>query len=458
MPTRVLQALEDSVIREKLRHKLPKNVKSPDLKSKYPTLLVKALPRAYFDLGILAESLLRESDVNLTVLEKHVKSLFKITLADNVLKAKSTSLFLDNIITTNNMVKEITNETLQYDKELSLKDCEIIGHPDIITKTHVFEIKTSGKIKDSWTKFLLQTFCYAALAPATVKQVHVVLPLQCHIWSFTLSEWSTRKEFTKLLTDYKAPTEDYSKEGIVMRGMFKIGSHISKKGKLFTTIEKLDSSYPFQLFLSMSTKLNFSDEEIAKTSQIVQYKKLRVYVHAPYVLNLCDTKEYIVDTLINLMNVSHACGFQGVVVHVGKSVKKTEEDALKIMKDNIMNILNNSEGHLILETPAGQGTEVLTTSDSFIDFVVNKVKNSKLKVCVDTCHVFACGTYPQEYLEEVASKCKERLKLIHFNDSQTDFNSRVDRHATIGRGKIPFQFLMKCADIGRKLNIDMLSE
>jgi deoxyribonuclease-4 len=40
------------------------------------------------------------------------------------------------------------------------------------------------------------------------------------------------------------------------------------------------------------------------------------------------------------------------------------------------------------------------------------------------------------------------LKALHLNDSKKDFNSRVDRHASIGKGELgmtPFEFIMNDA-------------
>lgn len=454
---RVLQALESSTLRTKLRAKIPKTfLEPPELEFKYPTLLIKSLPKTYFDLGILSEVLLRLNDFDLP---KTVKHLFKVDLAQNVLKSKSTLHYIDAIKQTRTLIITTSdNQALQYNKELVLNNIQ--GHPDIITQSHVFEVKTSGRIKQDWSKFVLQAFCYAALAPA-VKHVHVVLPLQKHLHSFDLAQWPKRKEFTEILSNIQPPDEDFKLAGKLLQSSFNIGTHISKQTKLSKTLSELPSSQiPFQLFLSLSSKLNMTDEEIALCSQITSSKNLNIYVHAPYIVNLCDTKEYIAETIAKQMNVAHACGFRGVVIHVGKSTKLPMTTALENMKNNILVILNNSSGILYLETPAGQGTEVLTTLPEFMNFVTDSINHPRLKVCVDTCHVFASGTQPDEYLDAISNNptWRSKLALIHFNDSETDFNSKVDRHADIGCGKIEFPRLLHCAEIAHKLKIHMIKE
>lgn len=95
-----------------------------------------------------------------------------------------------------------------------------------------------------------------------------------------------------------------------------------------------------------------------------------------------------------------------------------------------------------------------------MSFVIESINHFRLKVCVDTCHVFASGTQPDEYLESLIQNpiWREKLGLIQFNDSETEFNSKVDRHADIGCGKIEFPRLLQCAEIAHKLKIPMIKE
>ena len=68
--------------------------------------------------------------------------------------------------------------------------------------------------------------------------------------------------------------------------------------------------------------------------------------------------------------------------------------------------------------------------DEFIDFAYQF--DDRLGICLDTCHVFACGHDPVTFME----KCGDKLKLIHFNDSSCPCKSKKDRHALPGNGYI----------------------
>ena len=52
----------------------------------------------------------------------------------------------------------------------------------------------------------------------------------------------------------------------------------------------------------------------------------------------------------------------------------------------------------------------------------------------------------------------KNIKLIHSNDSLTDFNSRKDRHTHIGQGKIGLDGFEKLAAFAKENNIDMICE
>lgn len=458
---RVLQSLENSVFKSKLKSKIPKDVFTPpDVKHKYPQLLLKCLPRTYFDLGILTEVLLQKSNIQSNDIQQQAKSLFNADIPDNVLSAKSTKDYINNVNTTKLLILSKTNETLTYNKELSMPNCPIKGHPDILTTNHVFEVKTSGRLKESWSQFIIQSFCYVALSNA--KTLHIVLPLQAHVHTINTQNWPKRQEFIDLMKQFEVPSEDYALAGKVLLQTFQIGSHVQKKTKLLATVTNLTPKIPYQIFLSKSSKIVANDEDIAATLGYVSNNNIKVFVHAPYILNLCDKKDYIVPTLVDQLNVASACGFRGVVVHVGKSVKLPVQQAIQNMKENIIDIFQQVSTSsltcdLLLETPAGQGTEVLTTCQEFMTFVESI---PRLKACMDTCHVFAAGTLPHEYMNEIASKkeWRERLKLIHFNDSETELNSKVDRHAMPGKGKIPFECLIHCAKLAYNLKIPMLTE
>ena len=75
--------------------------------------------------------------------------------------------------------------------------------------------------------------------------------------------------------------------------------------------------------------------------------------------------------------------------------------------------------------------------------ILKGVKNNKLKVGLDTCHLYASGydvktpAGLKKTLEEFDSEIGlENLSIIHANDSKFELGAHRDRHANIGEGFI----------------------
>jgi deoxyribonuclease-4 len=152
-------------------------------------------------------------------------------------------------------------------------------------------------------------------------------------------------------------------------------------------------------------------------------------------------------------------GARGVVVHVGKSTSQTLESAMSNMRANLQAALPHATEScpILLETPAGQGSEVLTTFTEFVAFVAT-INDPRLRVCIDTCHVFAAGEDPVTYLKEITRMSPTYTKLIHFNDSATPCGSCLDRHAFVGEGHIGLTKMTEIAVAGTAAALSMLIE
>ena len=145
-------------------------------------------------------------------------------------------------------------------------------------------------------------------------------------------------------------------------------------------------------------------------------------------------------------------------MHVGKSTTTALPAALETMRKNIVACLEDAteECPLLLETPAGQGTETLTEVDDFLGFVTG-IGDPRLRVCVDTCHVFACGHKPLDYLSRF-EEYPGLLKLVHYNDSAAPCGSCVDRHAFMGTGHIGMDGMKQIAELCHTKQVPMVIE
>lgn len=202
-----------------------------------------------------------------------------------------------------------------------------------------------------------------------------------------------------------------------------------------------------QIFISSPTSYahcSWADKTCVAIRDYITKASIRLFVHAPYIINPCaDDTSDIHNLLLNLLTKAESMGAEGVVIHVGKSLKLGEVEGLRRMRvffDGVLTAATTTSIRLLIETCAGQGTEVardLSVFGGFIKDIVATHGAARVGACVDTCHVFASG-YPIATLAETVGSTIgwENVHLIHLNDSKTECGKRVDRHECIGYGKI----------------------
>lgn len=232
---------------------------------------------------------------------------------------------------------------------------------------------------------------------------------------------------------------------IITVSNFDIGFHVSPEH-----IKSLNTPNDFQYFCfnpkSFDREITF-DVGVKQIRSYCQNK--RAFVHAPYVFNLA--KRVKIESAIACLNYSNKLGAKGVVFHCGKGNDKST--FFEIVSELVSSA--NSNCPFILETPAGQGTEMLS---KFTEFVTFCKSIEGLKVCIDTCHVFATGYDPYWYLLNSLIHLGDKIALVHFNDSYYDLGSRKDRHYPPGYGYIGIRTMQRVYELCKLYNIPMVVE
>lgn len=466
-----------------LKKLLPKGVTKVPVEPagvRYPAALLSALNshadgEEYSLLGFICEDLLHldAEQITLATLETAVHARAPETDMTKVLRSKTTEPFLEHIRNTRVKLQAIAKKDEKLQGETEVGSGILVGHPDMRTTSQIFEIKMTGQLKKNWISFLLQVFAYAALDD-TVTDVYLVLPLQEMIQAFSVNKsgWKDTHRMAFRATLLDAATKRIETEGDAKELIEKhdIGCHVSKKKSLADTVLDLPhpSSRPYQIFLSgpQSAHMSLHADDIAEAHRLIKKFDAKLYVHSQYLINLCtpppvDGSEETLHTGLLIKNLQYATklGASGVVVHVGKSTTQDIPTALAHMRANILRAMEHAteECPILLETPAGQGTETLRTYEEFVEFVA-AFDDDRLRICVDTCHVFACGSSPEDYIKRLNEEHPDLLALIHFNDSATPCGSCLDRHAFIGQGNIGMDGMTRLAELGSDADVPMLIE
>lgn len=179
-----------------------------------------------------------------------------------------------------------------------------------------------------------------------------------------------------------------------------------------------------------------------------------VVAHDSYLINPASAddnlREKSIEGLVTELERADMLGIPWVVAHPGAAGKQDRNIAVRRAADGIAEALKRTRtlsSGILIETTAGQGSCLGDTFTEIADMLKridrSKTLQTRVAVCLDTCHVFAAG-YPlsprpaldktlREFDQTIGLK---RLKLIHANDSKREQGSRVDRHEGIGQGHI----------------------
>jgi deoxyribonuclease-4 len=234
-----------------------------------------------------------------------------------------------------------------------------------------------------------------------------------------------------------------------------VGLHVSGAGSLdqaFDRAKELGAT-TFQVFTRNPNQWKFkplADEEVA----IFREKRSksgfrRVVDHMPYLPNLASPEKPTMKisryTLSEELKRCDALGIDYLVIHLGSHLGKGTAVGVANIAEACNGALAGSRGEsmILLENMAGQKNSVGARFEE-LRAILDRVKDdSRVGVCFDTCHAFACG-FDLRNEEAVGQTLGlfgdlvslERLKVVHLNDSKGPLGSRLDRHENIGKGKI----------------------
>ncbi|TAN42139.1 MAG: deoxyribonuclease IV [Nitrospirae bacterium] len=174
-----------------------------------------------------------------------------------------------------------------------------------------------------------------------------------------------------------------------------------------------------------------------------------VFIHSSYLINLASSDRDLlrksVAMVIEEMNIADAIGAGYVVLHTGSASGDDPAAARSRAIDCLRRVGESGswKAGLLLENTAGERGDI-TSKIREISEILHAVSGELIAgVCLDTCHAYSAGydlttAAGREVLVAALEQDigKERLKLLHLNDSKNAAGSGVDRHEHIGEGKI----------------------
>ncbi len=245
-----------------------------------------------------------------------------------------------------------------------------------------------------------------------------------------------------------------------------VGAHVSASGGVFNAPlnAKAIGAKAFALFTKNQRqwKAKPLDEEtitlFKKNLELAQILPKHVLPHDSYLINLGHPEEEkrikSLDAFIDELERCDQLGLDRLNYHPGSHLNKISTEACLERISNSMNeaIQKTKNVKLVIENTAGQGSNLGFKFEHLAYLIENSIDKERVGVCIDTCHMFTAGydirsreAYDQTWAEFDKIVGFEYLMGMHINDSKPDLGSHVDRHDSLGKGKIgldAFRFIM----------------
>jgi deoxyribonuclease-4 len=201
------------------------------------------------------------------------------------------------------------------------------------------------------------------------------------------------------------------------------------------------------------------------------YQPHQVLPHDSYLINLGHPEEEprtkSLNAFVDEMERCAQLGLDRLNFHPGSHLKKISEEAcLDRIAESLNRALEQTEGvSAVIENTAGQGSN-LGYRFEHLAHIIDKVEDkSRIGVCIDTCHAFAAG-YDLRTAESYQATMQSfdeivgfrYLQGMHLNDCKSAFESRVDRHQSIGKGTIGLEGFRQLMNDDRIDEIPMILE
>jgi len=254
-----------------------------------------------------------------------------------------------------------------------------------------------------------------------------------------------------------------------------IGSHVSfnNNSQLLGSVKEAISYGANTFMFYTGAPQNTKRSEIKDELTMEAYKLMKennidlskVVVHAPYIVNLANSKnfDFSVSFLTQEVERCSMLGVKYLVLHPGASVGMPKQIAIKNIYDGLNLILDNDyDVTILLETMAGKGTEVGSSFEELKEIIDNVKFKDKIGVCLDTCHINDAG-YDISNFDKVLDEFDniiglDKLKCIHINDSKNEKGAHKDRHENFGFGYLGFDNLINIIYNKRLENIPKILE
>ena len=246
-----------------------------------------------------------------------------------------------------------------------------------------------------------------------------------------------------------------------------VGAHVSISGGVSTAPQRAVDIGANALGIFTKNQRQWkakdlTDEDVSNFQTELEKSGIKpehVVVHDSYLINIGnpdpEKREKSLAALLDEVRRVEQLGLIYLNFHPGSGMGEIEESETIVNIANGVNdiIEQTKSAVLLIESTAGQGAHVGYRFEHLASIIDLVKKKKRIGVCVDTCHMFAAGydIRTKESFDATMSEFEKivgfkYLKAMHLNDAKVEFESRKDRHDSLGEGTIgwdAFEYIMK---------------
>lgn len=259
--------------------------------------------------------------------------------------------------------------------------------------------------------------------------------------------------------------------------IMKFGAHVSSAGGLHNAPERAAAigCEVLQMFSRppQGGKPKPITPEVAEKFKgaLRNYHIERVYVHAPYTINLASARPQIhygsVAILRDELERCSTLGCRAMMFHPGSARDLGQKKGEKKVVEGLNRILDGYEGscQLLIEISAGAGLVMGDTFEELARFIEKAERGDEIGICFDTQHAFASGydLRTKDALNQTVRLFEKtvgikKLMLSHCNDSKIGLNEHKDRHEHLGEGLIGLEAFKEIVRHPKLQRLDLILE
>lgn len=245
-----------------------------------------------------------------------------------------------------------------------------------------------------------------------------------------------------------------------------VGAHVSASGGVYNAPINAMAIGAKAFALFTKNQRQWAAKELDTKTIAKWFKELEksgiqvkhILPHDSYLINLghpeLEARAKSFDGFVHEIQRCEILKLDKLNFHPGSHLRKiSEEECLNNIAESMNRAIDiTKDVKLVIENTAGQGSN-LGYKFEHLAYIIDKIEDkSRVGVCIDTCHMFTAGydirtreTYDKTWnsFDEIVGR--KYLMGMHINDSKPELGSRVDRHDSLGVGKIgwdAFKFLM----------------